>query len=411
MKGPTRTPPEVDLDSGLREGSRDSRYSPRPPRVDYTRDFRKLLQRCMKVDASDLHLKVGSPPYYRVDGALEVFDKVAAVTVEDMDSIIHYVLSSSQRKYLSKRGEIDMAHLEKGIGRFRVNVFRQRGSVSIVLRRIKSRIPDFEQLHLPSAVEQFAKMQRGLVLVTGTTGSGKSTSLAAIIDYINRHRKCHIVTIEDPIEYMHEDQMGVVNQREVTIDTEDFGSALKSVMRQDPDVILVGEMRDLETFQAAVSAAETGHLVFSTLHTTNVMQTIDRIVDLFPSNQQEQIRSQLSQNLQAMMCMRLVARSDGSGRVPACEVLIATPAVKRLIKENRIAQLPLAIQQGREDGMQTFNDSLYDLVKEGLIAEEDAYTWSDNPEELKMLLKGIRLSSTRGGILDRGTGSTEGGSM
>jgi twitching motility protein PilT len=242
-------------------------------------------------------------------------------------------------------------------------------------------------------------MNRGLVLITGTTGSGKSTTLAAVIDRINRERKCHIVTIEDPIEFTHTDHKAVVNQREISIDTQTFSSALKAVMRQDPDVILVGEMRDLDTFQAAISAAETGHLVFSTLHTTNAMQTIDRIVDLFPSNQQDQIRSQLSLNLRAIMCQRLLPRASGKGRVPACEVLMVTPAVRKLIKENRIERIPLAIQQGRDDGMQSFNDSLYGLIKAKLITMETAEDASDNPAELALMMQGIQLNQMRGGLL------------
>lgn len=360
--------------------------------------FVKLLQRAVQKDASDIHLKTGSVPYFRMDGEIapqegEPFHR------EQIDAVLRLLLTEDQYVFFSKRGEIDLSFTEKGVGRFRVNCFRQRGTVSIVMRRIKTNILDFEQLHLPSSVERFALMQRGLVLITGTTGSGKSTTLASIIDFINDHRRSHVITIEDPIEYIHYDRMAIINQREITIDTQDFTSALKSVMRQDPDVILIGEMRDIETFQAAMSAAETGHLVFSTLHTTNVMQTVDRIVDLFPSNQHEQVRSQLSVNLQAMMCMRLIQRKDGVGRVPVCEVMFNTPAIRKLIKENRVAQLESAIQQGRGGGMQTFNDSLHELCKAKLISLETAMEYSDNPEELQMMLDGIRLSSSRGGIL------------
>ncbi|HIJ66218.1 MAG TPA: PilT/PilU family type 4a pilus ATPase, partial [Candidatus Hydrogenedentes bacterium] len=244
--------------------------------------FSKLLQLAVQKDASDVHIKAGSPPYFRIDGELNPHEK-DVIRPEQVDEIVDILLNDAQKRYFQKRGEIDLAFSEKGVGRFRVNVFRQRGAISLVMRRIKSKILSFEQLHLPDATVRFAEMPRGLILITGTTGSGKSTTLAAIVDYINNRRKCHVVTIEDPIEYVHYDRMAVINQREVTIDTEDFSSALKSIMRQDPDVILIGEMRDLETFQAAISAAETGHLVFSTLHTTNAIQTIDRIIDLFPS--------------------------------------------------------------------------------------------------------------------------------
>jgi twitching motility protein PilT len=361
-------------------------------------DFIKLLQRAVQKDASDIHLKAGSTPYFRVDGEITPQGS-EPIQSEDMEGIVDVLLTPDQKGYFLKRGEIDLSFTEKGVGRFRVNIFRQRGSVSLVMRRIKNKILSFDQLHLPPSTMRFARMQRGLVLITGTTGSGKSTTLASIVDYINQNRRCHVVTIEDPIEYIHTDKLAVVNQREITIDTQNFSSALKAVMRQDPDVILVGEMRDLETFQAAISAAETGHLVFSTLHTTNVMQTIDRIIDLFPTNQHDQVRSALSLNLQAIMCMRLLARSDGAGRVPACEILFANPSVRALIKDNRIAQLPMAIQQGRDTGMQTFNDSLHHLVKSNFISLETALEMSENPEELTMMLQGIRLSSQRGGIL------------
>lgn len=361
--------------------------------------FLKLLQRAVQKDASDIHMKTGGVPYYRVDGTIRPQEDMEPLTSETVDAFLKVLLSESQYRYFMKRGEVDLAYTEKGVGRFRVNVFRQRGAVSMVLRRIKNKILSFDQLNLPPSVNVLAEMVRGLVLITGTTGSGKSTTLASIIDKINNTRRCHVVTIEDPIEYVHADRMAVINQREVTIDTQDFSSALKAVMRQDPDVILVGEMRDLETFQAAISASETGHLVFSTLHTTNVMQTIDRIIDLFPTNQHDQVRSQLSLNLQAIMCMRLMARADGVGRVPAVEMMFATPTVRTLIKENRIVSIPTAIQQGKEQGMQDFNDSLHDLVTRRLITLDDAMQISENPEELNMMLQGIRLSSKRGGIL------------
>jgi len=360
--------------------------------------FVKLLQRAVQKDASDIHLKTGSQPFLRVDGEIAPTN-ADPLQAEDISAVLDIMLSDEQKKYFSRRGEIDLSFTEKGVGRFRVNIFRQRGTVSVVMRRIKTKILTFEQLHLPPVTTRFATMQRGLILITGTTGSGKSTTLASIVDYINDNRRCHVVTIEDPIEYVHMDRKAIINQREITIDTQDFSTALKSVMREDPDVILIGEMRDLETFMAAIAAAETGHLVFSTLHTTNVMQTVDRIIDLFPSNQHDQVRSALALNLRAIMCMRLLVRADGVGRVPTCEVLFNTPAVRKLIKENRIAQLELAIQQGKEEGMQTFNDSLHDLIRTGLITVDTAMEISDNPEELNMLLQGIRLSSKRGGIL------------
>lgn len=361
-------------------------------------EFLKLLQRAIQKDASDIHLKTGSPPYYRIDGEVTPQEH-PALREEDIDGFVKILLNSEQQKYFLKRGEIDLAFTEKGVGRFRVNVFRQRGLISLVMRRIKSKMLTMEQLHLPHAMERLADLKRGLVLITGTTGSGKSTTLASLIDLINEKHKCHIVTIEDPIEFIHVDKKAVVNQREVTIDTQDFSTALRAVMRQDPDVILIGEMRDVETFQAALAASETGHLVLSTLHTTNVMHTIDRIIDLFPSNQHDQIRSQLAQNLQAIMCMRLIPRTDGSGRVPAVELMFATPTARKVIRENRIAQLPMVIQQGREDGAQSFNESLHSLIKARLVSIDQAMLVSENPEELNMMMQGIRLSSQKGGIL------------
>jgi len=240
-----------------------------------------------------------------------------------------------------------------------------------------------------------------ITTITGTTGSGKSTTLAAMIEYINERRRVHIMTLEDPIEYLHADKKAIINQREVTIDTESFGSALKTLMRQDPDVILIGEMRDMETFQAAVSASETGHLILSTLHTSDAMQTIDRIIDLFPPHQHDQVRSQLSLNLKAVICQRLLPKADAEGRVPAVEVMLINPTIRKLIKENRIAQIPSGIQAGRQDGMQTFNDSLKGLVEHGLVTEEEAMLSSDQPEELAMNLQGVYLDKSRGGIVKR----------
>ena len=360
--------------------------------------FLKLLQRAVQKDASDIHLKTGSPPFFRLDGSIEAQD-MDLVHSESVDELVDILLSSDLKNHFRKHGEVDLSYTEKGIGRFRVNIFRQRGSISIVMRRIKTKMLSIEQLNLPLATLRFARFQRGLVLVTGTTGSGKSTTLAALVDYINDNRKCHVVTIEDPIEFVHQDRTSIINQREIGIDTRDFNSALKSVMRQDPDVILIGEMRDLETFMACISAAETGHLVLSTLHTTNVMQTIDRIIDLFPSNHHDQVRSQLSLNLRAIMCMRLLARADGVGRVPAVEVMFNNPGIRNLIKENRIIQIPTAMQQGREEGMQDFNDSLHELIKKKLITLDLGLEISDNPDDLNMMLQGIKLSHKRGGIL------------
>lgn len=360
--------------------------------------FLKLLQRAIQRDASDIHLKSASPVHYRIDGRMETVHEMTT-SAADIESITKVLLSEDQMRHFMKRGEVDLAFTEKGVGRFRVNIFRQRGQVSLVLRRIKTKMLTFDQLNLPMAALKLAENVRGLVLITGTTGSGKSTALASLIDYINEKRQCHIVTIEDPIEFVHQDKNSVVSQREVTIDTSDFTTALKSAMRQDPDVLLVGEMRDLETFDAAISAAETGHLVFSTLHTTNVKQTIDRIVDMFPNEQRDMVLSQLSHNLKGVMCMRLIQRADGVGRVPTCELMFDSPSIRKLIREGRHMQLDAAIQQGVESGMQTFNDSLHNLIRSNLITQAEAINISDNPEELQMMIQGIRLSSGKGGLL------------
>ncbi|NLV39761.1 MAG: type IV pilus twitching motility protein PilT [Candidatus Hydrogenedentes bacterium] len=362
--------------------------------------LKKLLGYAVKNGASDLHISVGSPPAVRIDGEIR-FLPAEPLTFADMNSFLDEMMNEYQRADFEKRGDADLAHGVPGLGRFRVNVLKQRGSTAMVLRHVKGKILDFDTLHLPPVLEKIAGMPRGLVLITGTTGSGKSTTLASLVDWINQRKRLHIVTLEDPIEYLHSNKRSVVTQREVAIDTHDFLSALRAVMREDPDVILIGEMRDAETFQAAISAAETGHLVFSTLHTTNVMLTIDRIMDMFPSNMHAQIRSQLALQLKACISQRLLPAKDGKGRVPAIEVMISNPGIAGLIRDNNVKQIPNAVAGGAEDGMQTFNMSLALLIKEGLIREEEAMIASDNPDELRMNLQGIYLSQGRGGILKR----------
>jgi twitching motility protein PilT len=361
-------------------------------------ELKTLLERCAEYDASDLHLKAGSPPMLRIDGEL-VPQGTTPISERETEQFVDEILIPEQKEVFFQTHEVDTAYSVKGLGRFRTNIYMQRGSVSIAMRRIKSSIQSFNELYLPGIVERIAQARHGLVLVTGVTGSGKSTTLAAIIDYINQHRRVHIVTIEDPIEYLHTDNMSLIDQREVSIDTPSFASALKSVLRQDPDVILIGEMRDPETFHAAISATETGHLVFSTLHTSDSKQTIDRIIDLFPPGQHDQVRAQLALNVRAIICQRLLPRADGTGRVPAVEVMIGNPAVRKLIHENRISQIPTAMQSARHEGMQTFNDSLKILFDNQLISKEDALFYSDNPDELQMILQGIYLSQSKGGIL------------
>jgi twitching motility protein PilT len=363
--------------------------------------LQQILTYAVKHGASDIHLTVGSPPAVRIDGTIR-FVGEEIIQLEDTERYAREVMAPEKLERFLATGDMDVAHSVPGLGRFRVNIMRQRGSVGLVMRHVKAKIPNFEALHLPThSMDIICEMRRGLVLITGTTGSGKSTTLAAIVDRINTERRSHIVTIEDPIEFLHQNKKSIVTQREVHLDTVDYHTALRAAMREDPDTILIGEMRDAETFYAAMAAAETGHLVFSTLHTTNCMMTVDRILDMFPSSQHDQIRSQLSLQLRATVAQRLLPTMDGKGRVPACEVMFVNPAIRALIKENNIKQIPIAIASGREEGMQTFNMSLVDLVKAKYISEEEASWASDNPDELKMNLQGIFLSSGRGGILKR----------
>ena len=362
--------------------------------------FEDILTYAVKNGASDVHLTVGSPPAVRVDGSIR-FLKSDPLTPKDTHSFLEEILRPEQLERYEAAGDYDIAYSVAGLGRFRVNILRQRGSAGIVMRHVKSKILDFDSLHLPESMNRISEMRRGLVLITGTTGSGKSTTLASLIDKINETQRCHIVTLEDPIEYLHTNKRSILTQREISIDTMDFHVALRAAMREDPDVILIGEMRDQDTFQAAMSAAETGHLVFSTLHTTNAMMSVDRVLDMFPSNQHDQVRSQLALQLRALVAQRLLPTIDGKGRVPAVEVMFTNPAIAALIRENNVKQIPTAIAGGREDGMQTFNTSLVGLIKQRLISEEEAMWASDNPEELKMNLQGIYLSSGRGGILKK----------
>ena len=360
----------------------------------------KILSYAVKHGASDIHITVGSPPAIRVDGSIR-FVGDTHLTPEDTDRFLRALCDEKKLDVFLETGDMDLAHSVPGLGRFRVNIMMQRGSVGIVMRHVKAKILDFDTLNLPPGVEKAAGIPRGLVLITGTTGSGKSTTLASMIDKINQTRRMHIVTLEDPIEFLHMNKKSIISQREVGIDTRDFRVALRAAMREDPDVILIGEMRDADTFQAAMSAAETGHLVFSTLHTTNAMLTIDRILDLFPSTQQAQIRSQLALQLKASIAQRLIPSADGKGRVPGVEVMFTSPAIAALIRDNDLKQIPNAIAGGTEQGMQTFNMSLAKLIKAKLITEEEGMWNSDNPEELKMNLQGIYLSQNRGGILKR----------
>ena len=354
-----------------------------------------FLRMAVERKASDLHLKVGNYPYLRIDGELVSLSELKRVTAEDMLTMAFSMMSNRQKQKFKESAELDLAYGVAGLGRFRVNVFQQRGNMGLVLRVIPTKIPALDELNLPSVIGRICEERRGLVLVTGTTGSGKSTTLAAMIDRINSTRTDHVITIEDPIEFLHRDKKGFVNQREVEVDTHNFSVALRAALRQDPDVILVGEMRDLETIGTALLAAETGHLVFSTLHTLDAVETIQRIIAVFPPPEQKQIRLQLSATLKAVISQRLVRKSDDVGRVPAVEVLISTAFVRDcIINPDKTRLIREAIATGTSQyGMQTFDQSLYDLYSSGLINYEEALRTASNPDDFKLRIQGIRSAA------------------
>ncbi len=372
-----------------------------------------ILKVAVERKASDVHLKVGAHPVLRMDGRLQVMTEFKRLMQEDTIAMAFSMMSSRQKERFKQALEIDIAYSVPGLGRFRCNIFQQRGSVGLVLRLIPSRIQTFKELMLPPVLEKISEEQRGLVLVTGTTGSGKSTTLASMIDYINARRIEHVMTIEDPIEFLHRDKKSIINQREVDVDTRGFSVALRSALRQDPDVILVGEMRDYETIETALLAAETGHLVLSTLHTLDATETINRIISVFPPHQQKQIRIQLSAVLKAIISMRLLPRADGLGRVPAIEVLISTAYIRDCVENKEKTKLIRdAINQGTSQyGMQTFDQSLYLLYKNGLITLEEALRRATNPDEFKLKIQGIQSTSDisreeMDGVLELGVDAT-----
>ena len=354
-----------------------------------------LLRRAVDSRASDLHLKVGNHPYTRIDGMLNALSDVPRITPEEMLSMAFSMMTNRQKQKFKETAELDMAYGVAGLGRFRVNVFQQRGNVGMVLRVIPTKIRTIEELELPRVLSQVCEEARGLVLTTGTTGSGKSTTLAAMVDRINSLRPEHVITIEDPIEYLHRDKKGFINQREVEVDTSSFSTALRAALRQDPDVILVGEMRDLETISTALLAAETGHLVFSTLHTLDATETIQRIIAVFPPPEQKQIRLQLASTLKAVISQRLVRRGDGQGRVPAVEVMIATGYIRDcIINPDKTRLIRDAIAAGTSQyGMQTFDQSLFDLYSRNLITLDEALLRASNPDDFRLRVQGIRSSS------------------
>ncbi|MEA2438731.1 MAG: twitching motility protein PilT [Thermoleophilaceae bacterium] len=349
-------------------------------------DFADILLEVIDAGASDLHLTVGAPPMVRERGRLRPLD-YPKLNSQDTREIVYSILNNDQRKRLENEWQIDLSYSVPGKARFRVNAYFQRASIGAVLRTIPQDIPAFDSLGLPDILKDFTRKPRGFVLVTGPTGSGKSTTLASMIDMINEQRHEHIMTVEDPIEFLHRHKNCVVNQRELGADAHSFALALKSALRQDPDVILVGEMRDLETMSTALTAAETGHLVFATLHTQDTAQTVDRIVDSFPPAQQHQVRTQLSIALQGIVTQQLLPTANGQSRVAACEVLVPTPAVRNLIREGKTHQLYSALQTGGSHGMQTMDSALADLVRGGTITRQLAESRSSTPEELKRLLE------------------------
>jgi twitching motility protein PilT len=359
-------------------------------------NIRAVLEKMIAARASDLHLKAGTPPVVRVDGILYTLDEPAP-SAQDLREVSDQLLNDEQRLYFSTHSEIDFAFGVSGLARFRANIFNQRGTPALALRHVPVEVPAIEDLLLPASVRELAFSPRGLILVTGRTGSGKSTTLAAMIDAINKVTTRNVITVEDPIEFLHRDRMSFIHQREVGLDTRSFHDGLKYVLRQDPDIILVGEIRDLETMSTALMAADTGHLVLSTLHTTDVVQTLQRIISFYPPHQHDEIRMSIASNLRAVISQRLIARRDGAGRVPAIEIMVSTPTIREFILDP--AKVPLihaAVAEGTTQyGMQTFDQSVLHLLREEIITEEEALKNCNNPNELSLKLKGISATSDR----------------
>ncbi|MEW6097465.1 MAG: type IV pilus twitching motility protein PilT [bacterium] len=360
----------------------------------------EYLRKMMTEKASDMYLKVGSPPVLRINGSLTYMmgdnnvEVLPRLSPAETSELAYSLMDESQKRKFEELSELDLAYSASGIGRFRCNIFRQRNTIALVFRMIPFEIPGFEELYLPEVIRDLASIPRGLIVVTGATGSGKSTTLAAMIDHINSTRRAHILTVEDPIEFLHRDRESIIEQREVEMDTTSFAEALKHIVRQNPDVIMIGEMRDIESLSACLSAAETGHLVLTTMHTIDAPQTIERIVNFFPPYQHNQVRIQLSLVLRGVISMRLLPRADGTGRVPAVEILTVTPLVRKLIEEGKTAQMSSAVTAGRFYGMQSFNQSLVNLYQNGLVTFEDALDASSNPEEFRLNVRGIYAGGT-----------------
>ncbi len=358
-------------------------------------DLNQILAEAFSREASDIHIKAGAPPIFRINGILQPWKKFKPLDYNDVSKMAFGLMNDWQKERFIKNREVDMGYEVFGLGRFRVNVFQQRGKIRVALRVVPYQIKSLEELYLPLVIRNIALEQRGLVLVTGTTGSGKSTTLASMIDIINNERNCHIITIEDPIEFIHEDKMSIVDQREIGSDTITFSNALRVSLRQDPDVILVGEMRDFETIETALTAAETGHLVMSTLHTLNATETINRIISVFPPYHQKQVRLQLGAIVRGVISQRLVPRADGMGRVPAVEVLVSTARVREcIIEKDKTNEMNDAITKGLTAyGMQSFDQSLMFLMKESLITYDEALKHCTNPDDFALRVKGILATS------------------
>lgn len=351
-----------------------------------SRNLDEIIQYASSVKATDIHIIVNSKPVVRVNKSLEEIEYSDVITKEIAESLAYSCMNEKQKRIFEDEGEVDFSFSRDGVGRYRANVFKQKGVCSMALRAIPYSIPEFDDLALPTVVRSFANMHKGLVLVTGATGSGKSTTLASILNIINSERKTHIITVEDPIEYIHTHKKSRINQREIGTDTKSFASALRAALREDPEVILVGEMRDPETVSIALSAAETGHLVFSTLHTVGAAKTIDRIIDVFPAEKHHQIRSQLSTVLSGVVSQELIPRSDRKGIVAACEVMIVSPAIKNLIREGKPHQIPTAMQTSAHLGMQTLDSHMANLVSRGIISKEQALMRAQDEQGLMNLL-------------------------
>jgi twitching motility protein PilT len=355
--------------------------------------FHRILQTAIQGGASDVHIKVGAPVIFRINRQLVAIESPVP-TDQWVNDIVEKIVPRHAKQKLDEEREVDFSYFLPGIGRFRTNLFQQKGQFCLAMRYVKTQVPSFDELGLLPIIKNIAQSARGIVLVAGSTGCGKSTTLAAMIEYINANSKKHIITLEDPIEYVFEDNQSVIEQREIGLDTLSFPLGLRNILRQDPDIIMIGEMRDATSFSAAMSAADTGHLVLSTLHTTNASQSVGRILDFFKADEREQIRRQLASTLQAVICQRMITTVTG-GVTPAFEILINSPTIRKLLEENRLDKLPAAIETGTEDGMLNFNQALFQLVKDRKITEKEALAKATNPQALEMNFKGIFLDEGR----------------